>query len=56
MILPLLNLQHVCLYEGGISVGIGKIKHWHVSDRWRHGCRRRAHRDVLAACHWNDGA
>jgi len=45
------------LVEGGqITVAIGKIKHWHGSDRPWQGCHGRAHRDVLAACHCNDSA
>jgi len=23
-------------------------------DRWRHGCRRRAYRDIFMACHWGN--
>ena len=33
---------------------LAKINHLHVSDRWRHGCRRRALRDEFMACHWNE--
>ena len=33
---------------------VDEIKHLHVSDRWRHGCRRRALRDEFMACHWNE--
>ena len=36
--------------------GINEIKHSHGSDRWRHGCRRRALRDEFMACHWNESA
>ena len=26
--------------------------HCYTSDRWRHGCRRRAYRDIFTASHW----
>ena len=26
--------------------------HWGTSDRWRHGCRRRAYKDIFMACRW----
>ena len=32
------------------------VKHCHGSDRWRHGCRRRALRDEFMASHWSDSA